>query len=248
MPAMCGRMQAQGLKPQFFLPASHLAAITAAASSSKQVNRGKRLKQQKQQRHTADQLSIFAPGVRATLGAFVLEPAELADRLQAVQQQQQQHQDQQQPTSQVPFADRDKTSQLSSSSSSSTTANASEDANEDGSSSNTGAAEAADDVPGGVSRDVYNLGVDMAITTTLVRLLELKLLELEGEEGTGSLDGDEVLLKQHKDGQLRLPDWQYACVVYRAGQKQLVRGYLVHAKQHLQHTLEELQKLTSNAV
>ncbi len=40
-------------------------------------------------------------------------------------------------------------------------------------------------------------GLRLAVVTTLVRLLEVKLVELEGPEGTGPLEEDVSLLEAH---------------------------------------------------
>ena len=40
-------------------------------------------------------------------------------------------------------------------------------------------------------------GLRLAVMTTLVRLLEVKLVELEGPEGTGPLEEDVSLLEAH---------------------------------------------------
>lgn len=46
-----------------------------------------------------------------------------------------------------------------------------------------------------VRRAVEELGERMAVLTTLVGLLELKYLQLEGEDGTGSLESDIELME-----------------------------------------------------
>jgi hypothetical protein len=104
---------------------------------------------------------------------------------------------------------------------------------------------------------MQRLGLDMAVLTTFARLLELKMVEMEGEGGTGSLESD---LQQMADAAARennsgngagtaaqldgsLPTWQRNCVLYRAGQKALVRSYITAARVELQTTLAELQSL-----
>jgi hypothetical protein len=42
---------------------------------------------------------------------------------------------------------------------------------------------------------------------------------------------------------VEMPGWKKACLLYRVGQKQLVRDYLKAARQELQDTLVELQAL-----
>lgn len=82
----------------------------------------------------------------------------------------------------------------------------------------------------------------MAILTTLVRLLELKVTELESStEGTGSLERDEQLLSPTHRG--KLSDIQKHAVVYRLGQKRLARAYLLHVSRLLQEEMKVLSGL-----
>jgi len=88
--------------------------------------------------------------------------------------------------------------------------------------------------------DVERSGLRMALMTTLVRLLELKVLELEGtESGSGPLQADLQLL--HSGTQLTGP--QAAAVTYRSGQKWLAREYLVKANELLGQEMKHLQGL-----
>ena len=113
---------------------------------------------------------------------------------------------------------------------------------------------------------VDQLGLDMATITTFVRLLELQLLGLEGPEGTGPLEDDLSKLahldKQQQQKQQgeegegmggagggwqggeRVPggggggvEWLRSCLLYRSGQKELVRGYLIRARAELSSTM-----------
>ncbi|GBF87660.1 hypothetical protein Rsub_00371 [Raphidocelis subcapitata] len=91
----------------------------------------------------------------------------------------------------------------------------------------------------GVTQRVERLGNEMALITTLVRLLELRVLALEGdEEGTGPLEADEARLAA--DGPLLAP-WLRACLLYRMGQKALARAYLAAARHELQDTMRALR-------
>lgn len=111
-----------------------------------------------------------------------------------------------------------------------------------------------------VQMKMQQLGLQMAILTTFARLLELKMIAMEGEEGTGSLESDLVQLaaadateqQQHAgsngcgtgdNGSNGLPVWKRNCLLYRAGQKALVRSYITAARAELQDTLAELQAL-----
>jgi hypothetical protein len=83
------------------------------------------------------------------------------------------------------------------------------------------------------------------------RLLELKVLGMEGPEGTGSLEQDEQRLAElpgadagsgsggGDGGQQRLR----AALVYRMGQKRLARAWLVRAKAELQGLLALLRDM-----
>jgi hypothetical protein len=147
----------------------------------------------------------------------------------------------------------------------------------------------------------------MAVLTTLVRLLEVTLAELEGPGGTGPLEADVALLEgrtppapppaapggpaapgaaagagpraagmrssaggrsgQRPDaaaqeggrdeagrgaaggaaaGAAELPAWHRDCVVYRAGQKRLARGYLTASRAALAAEMRRMVEMGSN--
>lgn len=111
-----------------------------------------------------------------------------------------------------------------------------------------------------VQQKMQQLGLQMAILTTFARLLELKMITMEGEEGTGPLETDLQLLvaadaaaesagSSGSDSSSAwgdpgaLPTWKRHCLLYRAGQKALVRSYITAARAELQDTLAELQAL-----
>eukprot|EP00887_Chlorella_sp_A99_P000944 scaffold5.g944.t1 len=84
-------------------------------------------------------------------------------------------------------------------------------------------------------------GLRLAVLTTLVRLLELKVAGQEGEEkGTGTLEDDEALLARAGDA---LPLNQRHALVYRIGQKRLARSYLAHSSRLLQAEMERMARL-----
>lgn len=83
-------------------------------------------------------------------------------------------------------------------------------------------------------------GTHLAGLTALVRLLELKLYELEGEQGTGPLEDDIRLLEAHENG-TTLSNSLQACIIYRAGQKRLARLYLDAARSALTQEMQLLQ-------
>ncbi|PNH11104.1 hypothetical protein TSOC_002092 [Tetrabaena socialis] len=112
------------------------------------------------------------------------------------------------------------------------------------------------------------LGLRMASLTTFLRLLEVKVVELEGEEGTGPLEADEQLLQQldqaaepasstsgaaladnvtsaqqakQQQQQRRL----HSALVYRMGQKELARAWLVRAKGELRSILALMRDMQS---
>ncbi len=86
----------------------------------------------------------------------------------------------------------------------------------------------------------------------MCRLLEIKLVEMEGkEQGTGSLEDDERLLAAHAravqqqpgaSSQGWLPFRRLCAVVYRAGQKRVVRAHLVGARQELKEVMALLAR------
>lgn len=94
--------------------------------------------------------------------------------------------------------------------------------------------------------EVESSGLRLALLTTLVRLLELKVRELEGgEEGTGLVEKDESLLSHEgKGSEGGLSVRQRAAVVYRLGQKKLARKYLLYANALLQQEMRHLKDLT----
>jgi hypothetical protein len=229
-------LQAKGLRPQLFLSASHYEAATGkpvqaspvaptpetdndsstvAIESSSSSSRGK-------QQHA----SIIPNAAREVLEVFVLDKRELAA---ALEQQQKAG-----PGLHTP------------------------------SSSNSSSSSKADPV----QQKMQQLGLSMAVLTTFTRLLELKLIAMEGDEGTGPLESDLQQLAAADaaaaagqrlggsngsnagsspswgdaggDG---LPAWKRHCLLYRAGQKALVRSYITAARAELQSTLAELQAL-----
>jgi hypothetical protein len=100
-----------------------------------------------------------------------------------------------------------------------------------------------------VQERMQQLGLDMAVLTTFSRLLELKLIAMEGEDGTGPLEEDLQQLAAAAAGGSKqqsgasLPAWKHACLLYRSGQKALARLYINAARAELQETLAELQAL-----
>ncbi|GMH33882.1 hypothetical protein BSKO_01716 [Bryopsis sp. KO-2023] len=84
-------------------------------------------------------------------------------------------------------------------------------------------------------------GVHMAKVTTLVMLLEMKMAELEGVDGTGSLEED--IKKMEEVRKEELEGWQWSCLVYRAEQKRLTREWLFLARIHMQEVMVKLQWL-----
>lgn len=85
-------------------------------------------------------------------------------------------------------------------------------------------------------------GLRLAVLTTVMRLIELQIAELEGEEtGTGSLEQDEMVVKA---GGLSSSRHGYA-LAYRMGQKRLARDYLEYISQLLNREMAYIQTLTS---
>ncbi|MEW5303031.1 MAG: hypothetical protein WDW36_005763 [Sanguina aurantia] len=86
-----------------------------------------------------------------------------------------------------------------------------------------------------------DLGMRLATLTTLERLLAVKSAEIEDTEtGTGSLERDEGLLSL---GQASVPPRVWACLVYRVGQKRLIRTYITLVREELQKLMVLLRKV-----
>ncbi|KAL3140376.1 hypothetical protein ABBQ38_004637 [Trebouxia sp. C0009 RCD-2024] len=92
---------------------------------------------------------------------------------------------------------------------------------------------------------VEQSGERMAVLTTLVGLLELKHLQMEGEDGTGSLESDIQLIEAEQDDADggTMSETKRACLIYRSSQKRIAREYLIMARQELHHELNRLHKL-----
>lgn len=86
-------------------------------------------------------------------------------------------------------------------------------------------------------RQAMSLGDELAIYTTFCWLLEQHQQALEGPQGTGSLAKDIEIIQCGPDG-VSLAYWN--CVVYRAGQKSIVRKYLKAARRKVQHIMDDM--------
>lgn len=82
-----------------------------------------------------------------------------------------------------------------------------------------------------------SLGDELAIYTTFCWLLEQRQQLLEGPHGTGSLDRDIEIIQHGPEG---LSHSYWSCVVYRAGQKSIVRKYLKAARRKVQCVIDDL--------
>jgi hypothetical protein len=236
-PAICVCVvlcQAKGMRPQLFLTASHLEAATGqplllapeapapeadsrTAAAAENISSSSSSKK----RGSSRRCSIVPDAARQVLEVFVLDKRELAS---ALQQQQ------------------------SGAAAAAAGSNGSNGSNGDP-----------------VHERLQQLGLDMAVLTTFARLLELKLIAMEGEDGTGPLEEDIQQLaaaaaaaaeQQRQSGSrggvwggseggegASVPAWKRACLLYRSGQKALVRSYINAARAELQDTLTELQAL-----
>ncbi|KAL0023620.1 hypothetical protein WJX77_008160 [Trebouxia sp. C0004] len=91
---------------------------------------------------------------------------------------------------------------------------------------------------------VEESGERMAVLTTLVGLLELKHLQLEGESGTGSLEADMKLIEAEANHEgKRTPDARWACLIYRSSQKRIAREYLIRAREELGAEMNRMREL-----
>jgi hypothetical protein len=83
------------------------------------------------------------------------------------------------------------------------------------------------------------LSIDLAIFTSFCKLLSLYLDAMEGAEGSGPLDNDIQLILKGKDS-MSPNNWN--CVLYRAGQKRILREYLKAANTRLVSITEEMKE------
>lgn len=122
-----------------------------------------------------------------------------------------------------------------------------------------------DKIPHQEVKDVQEkLGLRMGALATLVKMLELRVQELEGDQGTGTMERDRRILmritRTLKEGEhsgggkddneaLRGSREELAtraaCIIYRSEQKRMTRAYLVAARIKLQQVLTAMQKLGS---
>lgn len=84
------------------------------------------------------------------------------------------------------------------------------------------------------------LSVQLAVYTSFCKLLSLHLHAMEGPDGTGPLDDDVALIGKGEEG---MPPEAWSCVVYRAGQKRIVREYLTLATEKLRCITERMKVL-----
>mmetsp|Transcript_2401 Transcript_2401/g.5670 ORF Transcript_2401/g.5670 Transcript_2401/m.5670 type:complete len:610 (+) Transcript_2401:122-1951(+) len=84
-------------------------------------------------------------------------------------------------------------------------------------------------------------GHRMAILSTLIRMLEYKVMAMEGEEGTGSLENDVLLLKEIEGGK-HSEAWFVDCLRYRMGQKQIARDYLARCRVAMREVMDTMSK------
>ncbi|CAG9464108.1 unnamed protein product [Pedinophyceae sp. YPF-701] len=78
--------------------------------------------------------------------------------------------------------------------------------------------------------DTWDAGTQLSVVTTLARLLETRIVDLEGPEGTGPLEHDIGLLEGSAADAHPLEPLEEACAMYRAQQKRLTREWAVLAR------------------
>lgn len=83
------------------------------------------------------------------------------------------------------------------------------------------------------------LSIELAIFTSFCKLLSLYLDAMEGAEGSGSLDDDIQLVLKGKES-MSANNWN--CVLYRAGQKRILREYLKAANTRLVSIVGEMKE------
>ena len=81
------------------------------------------------------------------------------------------------------------------------------------------------------------LSLEMAVASTLCRILEAKVYEMEGEHGTGSLESDIAMIEASK---VEMGSKEWHSLVYRSSQKRLVREYLGLARNQLQSVMRDM--------
>jgi hypothetical protein len=84
------------------------------------------------------------------------------------------------------------------------------------------------------------LSVQLAVYTSFCKLLSLHLHAMEGPDGTGPLDDDLAIITKGEQG---MSPEAWSCVVYRAGQKRIVREYLKLANEKLRSITEQMKAL-----
>jgi hypothetical protein len=154
----CVGVQVKGLRPQLFLSASHLINVLAGKAKAPSSR--------------SSNCSVIPAAARDVITVFVMQSQELYALLHQ-QQQKQQGQD-----------DDSGSGSGSNSSGSSTMGLGHQDALQLAGSSSSSSSD--DDAPDAVQHRIEQLGLNMAVLTTFVRLLELKMIQMEGDEGTGA--------------------------------------------------------------
>ena len=84
------------------------------------------------------------------------------------------------------------------------------------------------------------LSIELAVYTSFCKLLSLHLHALEGPEGSGTLDSDVAIIAQ---GPASVSADTWNCVVYRAGQKRIVREYLSLANDRMGKVTTQMKAL-----
>lgn len=84
----------------------------------------------------------------------------------------------------------------------------------------------------------WRLSIDLAVYTSFCKLLGLYQDMLEGSEGTGPLEAD---LQAIEAGPDNVPAETWHCIIYRAGQKRIVRSHLQAANKKLEQLTSDMQ-------
>jgi hypothetical protein len=210
-------LRARGLTPQVFLPADHLLAASEVRRSrgrKKGRRPGDVLFEKEMDGEIEGAVAEFdlPSGVMETLEVFVMEK-------------------------------KDVLAELNSQSGGGGKALAGGGAIADRESSGGSSGSIADDAREGPNlSEIESSGLRLALLTTLVRLLELKIRELESNDrGSGPLEADEKLLEQAKN---KLNEQQRMALIYRSSQKRLARQYLLYGNALLQQEMRHLRDLT----
>lgn len=213
-------LQCQGLRPQFFL------------SSHRQVDLAS----------TSDVLELLPEGALGTLQAFVITPKEVAEKLEALQAASAVPPSS--PEECVSQSDKERENPGGGHQETASKILLGSESRGSGQQPVVGSGQCSE---GELRRSIEHEGLRLAVITTLSRLLELRMNEQEGPEGTGLLEDDLKYLESgplHRSPPVDVAGYrQWLSVVYRSEQKAIVRQWWTATKRDLKDTMYRLEQL-----